>query len=271
MSEKSLTDRVVKFAQAKDKQAAFAVLALWVAVLVRNSVPDLMVVAVVLYLSVFARILYDIYDKLAEKRKKRFRSHQDANDAIRAEIVSALGRKNCEIVWLGVTLQSAWLTLENALQPVVYAEKLNRLKLKLFQTSPSFLAPILPEAAAITAEQAKIVQGFAKRFCAELSRSQSEISLVQYDYMPNFHGILIDNKILFLSTVRWIPGDPAELSVPHEPFERIQEGAEEGAYMIALFKSWVEYAELRAKKLSTEVIVLGVRGAGETRALTSNG
>ena len=55
--------------------------------------------------------------------------------------------------------------------------------------------------------------------------------------MPNYHGLLINNSILFMSHVRW---DHDTLNVAEVPYERFDLTTEKGQYYIKLFSSWLK-------------------------------
>ena len=145
-----------------------------------------------------------------------------------------------------MTLHAAWATLENCLSDPIREKKCKNLVVRLSQCSPGYLRSILPETdtTAKSAEtQFDIIVAFCKSQQASLQATNSNIAIVQYDYMPNYHGILINRSVLFLSTVRWEEvSNFSTLSVPHEPYIRYDQSSERGEYMINLYLSWLERA-----------------------------
>lgn len=212
-------------------------------ILLLNWVPQLFPVCAVLYLSVVTAVLMDIH-KRTKPTRTVLPSHSEANLAFHEEIRRALAEPGrCEMAWLGVTMQSAWLTLENTLGKAIQSRKASDLHIRLLQSDPAYLESILDDGdkqPAITRQQADYIKAFCERHDQCLRATGSTIELSQYAYMPNIHGLLINDSVLFLSYVRWTDSDLSDLSVPHEPFERFDRSTERGQYMIKLFKSWLE-------------------------------
>ena len=217
-------------------------LALCISLLVKEIYPALYITCVLLYLAAITATLLDIHRQI-EPPITRFSSHAAANPSVFEEIEKAAKQGRCEICWLGVTMTSAWLTLENKLRPLIVKQLVQNLTVRLLQSDPDFLKTILdpghPMCENTRTEHGTIVD-FSIRYKTELDKSESKIEIFQYSYMPNFHGLLINNSILYLSTVRWEGPKYTELSVPHEPFERYDRSTEKGEYLINLFISWFE-------------------------------
>lgn len=203
--------------------------------------------------------------KNSEKKAKIFDSLQDANTVIHEEIETAIQGKSCEILWLGVTMQSAWLNLENCLGGPVKRSRVRKLTLNLLQSSPETLRAILKdeEFAEITEKQYLVIVRFCEQNKDTLSSTGSKISIAQYPHMPNYHGVLINRKTLFISNVRWEEEtEYTTLSVPHEPFERYDSSEPRGDYMIKLFVSWFEKsAQTAAKNYQSDQDNLGMVAA----------
>ncbi len=220
---------------------AYALLTL--SILLDNWFPQIFPVAVFVYLSIMTNVLLDIHRR-SEPERTVFPSHQEAQTEFHDEIRSALRQPGrCDIAWIGVTMQSAWLTLENALGKAIQSKQVSNLHIRLLQTDPNFLESILPQGDSqpnLVRKQAEHIETFCSRYTTCLSSTESSLAIAQYAYMPNYHGILINDSVLYLSNVRWSDSDLSELSVPHEPFERFDRSTERGVYMIGLYKSWLE-------------------------------
>lgn len=226
----------------KHYAAWLALFAVPASALVSDFDPKAYIGAFVAYLGIVTAILADLL-KRTEPKESRFQSHSDANKAIIPEIQKAIRGRSCEVYWIGVTLQSAWLTLERSLNEPVRKRQLRNLKIKLLQSNPDYLCQILPSGDAMisaTRTQWDLIQQFKARYEEEIKATGSAIEIAQYSYMPNLHGVLINRNTLFLSNVRWEDGAYSELSVPHEPFERLDRSTERGEYLISLYLSWLE-------------------------------
>src|SRR5690349_10507765 len=78
--------------------------------------PVVNIVSLILYLAIITATVLDIHRHI-EPPITRFSSHSVANPEMFSEIDKAIKQGLCELSWVGVTMQSAWLTLENRLQP----------------------------------------------------------------------------------------------------------------------------------------------------------
>lgn len=210
---------------------------------IRTAVPQFLPFSLMLYLTVITSVLLEMYGRSTPERTI-YASHQEGAGVFFSEIRAAVERPGrCDIAWIGVTLQSAWLTLENALGRAIVDCSVSNVHIRLLQSDPVFLSTILDgddSCADLTREQSEHIARFARRNCDALRRCEASIEIAQYAHMPNFHGLLINGSVLYLSTVRWGGEDFMDLSVPHEPFERFDRSTERGQYMISLYSSWLE-------------------------------
>jgi hypothetical protein len=236
-------------------------LAAWVAFVVlaastalKPVVPQVFPVAAVIYLSVITGLLVNMH-RHATGAPTVFASHQAASVTFLEEITRAIhGRGRCELVWIGVTLQSAWLTLENALGRELADRHLADVSIRLLQSDPDFLQQLLGQdstQAKLTHEQAEHICRFASSHSEAMRQGSCTIELAQYAYMPNYHGLLVNGEVLYLATVRWGGEAFEELNVPTEPFERFDRSTERGRYMIDLYMAWLEHGTRTASKLHT--------------------
>ena len=128
-----------------------------------------------------------------------------------------------------------------------------KFNLLLVQSSPEALRSMMPlgdTTADMTEAQRREILSFVDEHKDQLTSVGSSINLINYNHMPNYHGILIDDKILFLSNCRW---QKNSLIVPHEPFTRYDMTTDQGRYMIKLYKSWVSKCEVESSQ--NEVIL----------------
>jgi hypothetical protein len=220
---------------------AFVLIA--VSTALKGVVPALLPVAGLLYVSVLTSLVVDIHRRTTVARTI-YPSHQEAAGVFFEEITKALrSRGKCELSWIGVTMQSAWLTLENALGRAIADGQIADLHIRLLQSDGEFLGTILGQSdnqPQLAREQAEQIARFGARHEGVLGATGSTIALAQYAYMPNFHGLLVNDDVLYLSTVRWTGSGSEELSVPHEPFERFDRTTSRGRYMIELYTAWLD-------------------------------
>ena len=209
----------------------------------KSVVPQLLPVAAFVYLTALTSVVVDIHRR-TEVIRTVFPSHQAATSAFFDEITSAIHAHGaCELAWIGVTMQSAWLTLENALGRAITDGQIADLHIRLLQSDPDYLRELLgtdDSLGQLAREQAEHICRFSTRNAQNLRSAGSTIELAQYAYMPNYHGLLINGETLYLATVRWAGPDFSELSVPTEPFERFDRSTDRGRYMIYLYTAWLE-------------------------------
>ncbi|HXP38147.1 MAG TPA: hypothetical protein VN817_10315 [Solirubrobacteraceae bacterium] len=209
----------------------------------KSVVPQLLPIAAFVYLTALTSVVVDIHRRTDVVRTV-FPSHQETAGAFLEEITNAIHAHGpCELDWIGVTMQSAWLTLENAVGRAIADGQISDLHIRLLQSDPDYLRDLLGSddgLGLLAREQAEYICRFCTRNTRSLNATESTIELAQYAYMPNYHGLLVNKEVLYLATVRWTGEDFSELSVPHEPFERFDRSTDRGRYMIGLYTAWLE-------------------------------
>lgn len=206
--------------------------------------------ALVVHFGFLVSLIVNIDEKLIAKNEPWFPSHQEALPRIRDELDFAIKEKPCKIVWIGVSMQSAWLALEGIIKKIEESSA-EEAEIILLSANPDFLRSIRADEDGL----AKATEGqmdYMRRRCELLNQRllirKNRITLAQYSYMPNFHGLLINNHILFISTVRWYGQNFELLSVPREPNELLTSNTIRGRYAIELYNSWLEKGLLSAKE-----------------------
>jgi hypothetical protein len=212
---------------------------------------SILIGAVIAHFGFLMALVLDVHSKTTAQ-ERWYPTHQEALSDIRQSLVKATARPNCELTWIGVSLQSAWLALEDVLQRMERGD--SRIDITLFQSDPAFLRGVsgsMEGLIQITEAQMNYMRRRLAAMEPALRRSGSKVGLHQYAYMPNYHGVLINGEELFLSNVRWQGADASDLSVPREPFERLDRSTPRGVYMIELFLSWRRKALVYAEEAGT--------------------
>lgn len=197
---------------------------------------------------IFFSILSDIYDK-GRTPELWFQSHQESLPTLRKELERALEERPVSVVWLGVSMQSAWLALEGVFSKIEEG-LVSEVKVVLLPIHPDYCRTLPGNndgLAMVTEGQMEYMRRRCTAMSPALNATKSEIIIAQYAYMPNFHGVLVNESTLFLSTVRWHGENFEELSVPREPYELIDSATPRGRYAIRLFNSWVDKCLTMAK------------------------
>jgi len=214
----------------------------------REQFPHLAEPALLIYLALLTSTLFTVLQRVDERRT-RFRSLQEAAPAIIADLERSLGQRQPEIQWMGITLVSAWATLEPVLSDALVSGRAHRVTVKLLQAHPEFLNSILDDGAAARAQALQeSIAAYARNHQRDLLDSGSTVDLAQYGYMPHLHGVLINRRILYISSAKWEGTEQRELGVPNQPFERWDLRSEQGEETIAQFLSWCDYAAADHRK-----------------------
>ncbi|MCI5119872.1 MAG: hypothetical protein D3908_01505 [Candidatus Electrothrix sp. AUS4] len=194
----------------------------------------------VIHLGMIFSVLIDIYDR-GRTPETWFSSHQDSLPAFRAELDNTLKERPTSIIWLGVSMQSAWLALENVFTKI-HEGQLSDVKIILLPIHPEFCKALPGNndgLASVTQGQMEYMDKRCLAMNDALRTTGCEIIIAQYFHMPNFHGVLLGENRLFISTVRWHGDLLEEMSVPREPYELIDNSTPRGRYYVKLFRSWV--------------------------------
>lgn len=200
------------------------------------------------HLGVILSLMVDIYGKVLPT-ETWFQSHQEALPTIREFLNASLRERPCEIKWIGVSMQSAWLALESVFR-AIEEQAASEVKVILLFINPDHLRKLPGNndgLATLTEGQMEYMSTRCQAMNQALLSTKSEIILAQYSYMPNIHGPLIGDHTLFLSAVRWHGNDCMELSVPREPNELLTSTTGRGRYAIKLYHSWIEKGLLSAR------------------------
>lgn len=203
----------------------------------------------IVHLGVLMSLLVEIHER-TQPAETWFDFHQEALPTMRSYLKKAMQARPCNIVWIGVSLQSAWLALEGVFGEIENSS-IGEVKVTLLQCDPEFLKKLPGNTEGISVATGGQIDYMRKR-CETMEQAlistKSEIIIAQYSYMPNFHGLLIGDNTLFISTVRWHGKNVEELSVHREPNELLTANTARGIYFIELYRSWLEKGVLSAKE-----------------------
>lgn len=210
-------------------------------------------------------ILLDIHKKVATPPSDlRYESLAECWGDIKHDLDIAFSGENLEISWVGVTLHEAWNHISRELRPRLAQRSCPKMELRFSQCHPDALkqwvgnsSPILLKARAYWED----ITAFCANHNEAFQRTESTLRVDRYHYMPNFHGVLINDSILYLSTVRW---EGSTLLIADEPYERHTDATERGRYSIDLYRSWVSAASHSAE---TERESCLIRPSPETHSL----
>jgi hypothetical protein len=161
---------------------------------------------------------------------------------MREVILDRVNRKReIHIRALGMSMGHAWQFLVGTLLPILLDNNKQRviLEIAMLDSNWSELPKINPDWISRSAANLKEINRFIEDNKEKLTKKGWSIKVYTYDYVPNWHGILLDEDILFLSSCFWTG---KKLSGGENQYELITptEGASE-QFKIRQFKSWFDY------------------------------
>jgi hypothetical protein len=94
---------------------------------------------------------------------------------------------------------------------------------------------------------------FRKKYRDQISNGAISLRVEEYDNIPHWHGIMIDDDMLFLGRTRWKSGDPPwELTVGQNVYRQfVMLDRFNGTERIDQFKNWFDAYLDRARHLTT--------------------
>ncbi|HLG59222.1 MAG TPA: hypothetical protein VI485_28025 [Vicinamibacterales bacterium] len=208
--------------------------------------PELVIAAAIALAAALLSLVLDIHKKVSDTPAIVEIGLPRTWPHIEPELRAALAKRGAEVCWLGVTLNDAWPHLVTILEPAVQQQSASAFTVRMVQVEPSYLRAVagccseLPQYA--EANWARI-ELFERDYKRGLDSIGARIVKGRYQYMPNFHGVLINNRTLFLSAVSW---DGPRMRIAEEPYERFDASTASGEHKIRLFQAWFARAESAA-------------------------
>lgn len=191
---------------------------------------------------IMVEILFDIHKQLTEANIPRiFPDFISAAVAMRDAILEALSRKqSVRIRALGMSMGHAWPFLSSVLLPVLQSQeqKVVHLEVAMLDGHWDELARLNPYwAVRANAHHDEIVR-FVESNREKLLNKGWRVDIYRYRHVPNWHGILLDDDKLFLSTCSW--KDDILMGAENQYEFLLSSDRELGLYRIGQFISWFE-------------------------------
>lgn len=175
----------------------------------------------------------------------------DAAQAMKSAIIEYAKRKrHVRIRALGMSMGHAWPFLINILQPLLDSNVQCSINLEIAMLDSKWqqLEKINPNWKAKSETLYDEINRFSKANLEKLNAKQWHISVVVYSHMPNWHGILLDEELLFLSTCFWRDG---KLTGAENQYELYRSSDKQlGVHRISQFVTWFDY--IKANDLETK-------------------
>jgi hypothetical protein len=209
-------------------------------------------------------LAFDIYkelcDRLAaierclnEPEPPTYRDFTDAWPDIENTVTSYLNaNEDVSIHILAVTSQFSWrYIVEDHIEEFLrLGNRKQKISVELAIVNPKLLNEW--QQSKLKVDVRRTLEGievFMDRHADTLKQGRLAISIYQFDNIPHWHGILINNDTLFQGTARWIiQGDSFELTVGQNSYRKFRRNDRfRGTDMIILFENWLESYKLRYK------------------------
>ncbi|MBL0358001.1 MAG: hypothetical protein IPP72_14475 [Chitinophagaceae bacterium] len=197
-----------------------------------------------------------IDNKLKDEEPPTFDNFTYALNTMKSVINDRLIKsKDVKIKILGVSAQYSWKNLVELTIPELFeiGHKNPKITIEIVIVSPQVLLqwgqPQLAGEAEHTIKQSSI---FRETYKTYFEAGKIDVEIFEYDNIPHWHGVLIDDEIFFMGRCKW--------KLIDEKFFRLQVGQKEyrqfakndrfrGAVRIDLFKQWFNIYKLRANIL----------------------
>ena len=199
-------------------------------------------------------MLFEIHKEVTERSINTvYPDFYEASMDMRAAISKAADRDNrLTLRWLGMSMGHAWPFLLNTLNPLMNGRRpiQTRVELAFLDFEWPELETINPQRIETAKANFESVNRFRQDHQPVLAEKGWSIDAWLYRHMPNYHGLLINERELFLSTCGW---QEMKLSGAGNPYERFSTNDGFGKKKVELFQQWFEYSVRTATKKSKDL------------------
>lgn len=211
-------------------------------------------------------LIFDIYKQLlkrldkideclSEPKPRPYKNYTEALSAIEPVIIERLAvNKELQLRVLAVAAQFTWkLLIEGIIEPYLNDLKEDRELSKLTIHIAICVIETLDDwkQEQLIVEEEKNLKGIArfKNTWREGIGNRISLEIFQYDTLPQWHGILIDDDVLFRGKCEWSK-DFTELHVGQKEYIKFEKNDRfGGAEHIALFENWFRACQERSNFL----------------------
>jgi hypothetical protein len=191
--------------------------------------------------AILVEVLFEIQRYTIEhSRPRSFDNFYDVSLHIEEQIQQRMKRtRKVQIRAIGMSMGHAWPFLSEILRKLLdsNAGAIN-LHLAIIDSQWNELAQVNPHWGQTADGNVARISTFAEANISRLLTSGSTITISRYAHMPNWHGVLLDDDVLFESTCIW-QGDT--LAGAENEYERHVVSDPIGAARIGRFTSWFGY------------------------------
>jgi hypothetical protein len=191
---------------------------------------------------IILEVLFEIQSHTIDHARPRsFGNFYDVSLHIQEQIWQRIKRnRRIKIQAIGMSMGHAWPFLSDVLRKILdESAGAIDLHLAIIDSSWDQLAQINPHWGHTADGNVARISSFADINQARLVASGSHITVSRYAHMPNWHGVLLDEEVLFESTCIW---QGEVLAGAENEYELHVMSDTSGAARITRFKSWFNYA-----------------------------
>ena len=206
-------------------------------------VPNIQLAALVALGAIILETLFEVQKQVATNKPSRvFPEFYSVSQEIQRSIAKTIDTKHVvHIRALGMSMGHAWPFLVNTLQPFLASNQKQEvhLEIAILDSRWNDLQSINSDWPARSKTNFDEIERFFEVNRKRLTDKGWLVSVYRYRHIPNWHGVLIDNDALFLSTCFWRDKKLMGAENVYELFLRNE--SEVGAQRIYEFISWFEY------------------------------
>lgn len=191
---------------------------------------------------------------LKVQEPKTYKNYNEAIGDIREFIKDRLSHnKDVRVRIIAVSAQFTWKQLIEDTVPELLkvGHKKPKLSIELLIVKPDILHNWGQQGLKIDAESTlKRIPLFEKKYKSEIDEGRLQLSVLQYDNIPHWHGILIDDDLFFMGRCKWERKDSKlHLQVGQKEYRLFKKDDNfKGDVRIDLFEQWFAAYKIRAEK-----------------------
>jgi len=256
------------FTEAYPKARPYIALIVVIAISTSPLIPNLYwrIVILSILASTLLLLLFDLF-KEVNKRLDKIDSNLDVDEPptfesftnILPEIKSILferlkENRDINIKIIAVSAQFSWRNLvEDTIPNVInIGNKSPKITIKLLIIEPALLHQWGQKKLKMDAERTlKGIPIISEKLKTEIDEGRLEFEVLLYDNIPHWHGVMIDDEILFLGRCKWnMYKKKKDLSVGQKEYRLFtKDDRFQGYQRVELFKNWFEAYTFRASIL----------------------
>ena len=191
-------------------------------------------------------MLFTIEDKVSEDFKpKTFLDFYNATLPMQQALDAHVKSRCLTVKWIGTSMDCGWPFLRKNIARILDQFPASKVSLEIFMLSEHF--QLLAELNRMWPTQVKNnkedIIGW-KAMIEEAYPGRIEVALCEYQSIPNYSGMLVNESTLFLAFCSW---GPTSFSVGNNPYTRYEKKRGQGLELIDQYLKWTDYYRKHAE------------------------